>query len=439
MAESPIFPNRKKTVSVPQADPSKQQELLRKVTQPIPPAQKPIPGITGNRPMPTGRILGHELTDIERSTLEAAGWTEDIELPTTQEGRKALQKALEERTAATVPLPVDPTTPPIKVNTVPFASLPADAQERITGSIASFKQQMVDIKAKEDADIKERQEQQKNEARNVSVPGSKSAMQAAEATTAAFKKRMAQITETPVEELPEVVPMNAAAVNAMEIDNRFAQQSAQPQPQPQPQSKSETGAAATLTHCPHCNWDLSLDDIAEPDYADKVSFVQAMAGDIPYIRRYPLFNGMVEVTFRTLTMREIDIVYAQTYADREGGKLGSEVDFWEKINRYRLALQVVSYKSEGKNGFFKELPDGYSASANPHATSLYVPAEEEAKLEQGKTALPTILDWFCSDLIKNETVFRIVYNACNQFNRLVSRMEAMADNTDFWKPTGEQS
>lgn len=452
MASIDPFVRKKAPIPVPPADQAKQSELLARATGrkplPAPPPASPFPGITGNPPMPTGRVVGHtapsNLTDVELATLGAMGWTPDIPLPTSHEGLKQLQQAVSDQTSVHVPLPVDPRTPALKVTTVPIDKLPPAQQASFRNAIAATIQ---NINIQEQQTKQSDQRSQQMMAREAAVPGVSGATNAADDAVEAFRKRMSAMTQQPLENVPTVVAANPAAIDAINLGNHFAKvteaaQQAEPAPEPDPKprvTKSETGADAMLTHCPHCRWDLSLPDIAEPPHGDKIAFIQCMVGDRPFVREYQLFGGTVNVTFRTLTTREIDIVYKQAYQDRQEGKLPNELDYWERVNRYRLMLQLQSFKSDGPGGFHKDLPDAYSSSTNPTGTGWWVTPEQEKGMTPGETAIPVIEDWMVSEVLKTEAVFRVVNNVCNQFNRLVAMMEAMADNTDFWKPTGEPS
>lgn len=392
-------------------------DLLKRVTAP-PPAKKPqtpqsakpLPaGVTGNPPLPTGRVVAgiapSSLTPAERESLEAIGWTDDVPIPSN--AAELIQNAQAERLAEAVPMPVSPQHKPIKVETVDIGSLDAGKRNALMASLAdAFEAE----KQQKEAEIEQRQ----RSAANMAAPGLADAQRAADVATARFTGE------------------------AEVVDDRQA-----PPESPKPAEASPTGANAGPSHCPHCSWDLGQPDVPEPEYSDKMAFLQCLIGQKPYVKAYPLLGGNVEVAFRTLTTREVDVVYKQAYADQSAGRINTEVDFWERVNRYRLFLQMASYKADGANGFSHDLPDGYSKSTNTDAQGVWVTEAREAELFDetlgSGTGVTAIEDWLISNVLKTEAVFRIVNNACNQFNRLVAKLEAMADNSDFWKPTGEQS
>lgn len=455
MAESINPFDRKKTPAVkPPTAPDKKQELLDRATGKggsVPPPAKLPPGVTGTPPLPTGRVVGHlspsTYTAAERAALGAVGYTDDIEMPKTQEGLKQLQEIISQHNEVEVPLPVDPKTPPLTVNTVPISSLPPERQAAVKAAIAGIAQAEKETAAKAAASSSFMSKES-------SVKGLGTAGKTAEQAINAFRERVAKNkpqSEEPVYDV-DLTPTEQAVVNAVgqkldEVVNSLPPPSSKPKaPQPPPEyapqatAVSDTGAAhATLSHCPHCQWDLADVDVPEPPYSDKMGFMHSVLGLKPFVKSYPLFNGLMDVTFRTLTTREVDKVYLQTYADREAGKLPTEFDFWERLNRYRMILQLHTVKVAGESGMFKELPDGYSKATNNTATGVWVTPEQESELGINKTGLPDVEEFLIDEILKTEHVFRTVNAQCNQFNRLCSKLEAMVDNSDFWKPTEAQS
>lgn len=433
-----IDPFRKKPSSTPD------ERLARATGKPLPQVPVPAaglpPGVTGNPPLPVGRpvttISPGDLTEAERTALGSIGWKEGEPIP--RDMAAILEQAVKEHLSAAIPLPVDPTAPPLKVNTVDLKNLPPEKQQEILAraraSAAAESAQHATTSRQAEATVSRTQ-------------GMSEAVSAADQAVAAFRaKSMPQPSDEPLIAPPTpAVPPTAEAAPSP------------PPPPPPPATetkaatKSDTGADAQLSHCPHCNWDLALPDIPEPPYADRMAYLHSLLGMKPHLKSYDIFGGNMSVTLRTLTTREIDIVYKQAYRDREMGGLPNEMDYWERINRYRLLLQLVGLRTASKDGFFHELPDGYSKSTNPGASGVWVDAERESIMaaEAGtpgadattlsETGLPAIESWITENVLKTEAIFRAVMRVSSEFNRLMSKMEAMADNSDFWSPTGAPS
>lgn len=396
MAASKIDPFAKKPTAA---------ELKARVTGATKREQVPLtpglpPGVRGNIPLPTGRVVSPTinpdgLTEIERSTLEATGWTPDVPIPNGM--ADILNEIVQYHQTAEVELPVDPTRPPLKVETKPLSSLPSGKQAEL---IAKMKEMTVS-----EANAREQEaEYQRQAAREMAVPGAGQAMRAA-------------------------AQASAAKDAALEIEHEADERTPSP-----------TGANYRPTHCPHCDFDLSnVEGIEPPTAADKSSFVQTMLGQKPFTKEYNLFGGNLIVAFRTLTTREVEVVYQQAYLDRKSEKAVEEVDYFEMLNRYRFILQIASVRAAEAGGMVHNLHEGYSQATNPSAATHWVSPEQAAEFEEGQTGLPTIEQWVLDEVLSTEPLFRAVNNACNQFNRLVIKMEALADNSDFWRPTGAPS
>jgi hypothetical protein len=134
-------------------------------------------------------------------------------------------------------------------------------------------------------------------------------------------------------------------------------------------------------------------------------------------------------------MRELEVVYAQGYRDLGTGRARTEADYYEKLNQYRLCLQMLDIRSADPRGLNVQFPAGLSPETNPKATTFW----KTAPPEEGDTALPQILDYVVEEVLRTESLFRVFTAACNQFNRLNAKLEANTSNDPFWKPTGPPS
>jgi len=303
---------RKKQPTVRPVDPATQQQLLARAagasrqpptqaptraapTAPLrmqaPPPSRAIPGVTGNPPIPTGRAVSQTapsgMTDIERQTLEAAGWTEEIGLPQTKEGIEQFQKIINQHDSVEVPLPVDPRTPPIKVKTVDIDSLPPGKQSEI---MAQMKVAMME----EHARNKQAAANAEWVQRDAAVPGIGGSLGMADASVAAFDEKIQQLQSQPIDDAepqPQAPPQPKKRVITPPVTPPVAPP---PPPAPAPQhTHSETGADAPLEFCPHCHFDLSQPDIPEPPHADKMAFLHCLLGMKAYTKDYSLFGGSV--------------------------------------------------------------------------------------------------------------------------------------------------
>jgi hypothetical protein len=190
------------------------------------------------------------------------------------------------------------------------------------------------------------------------------------------------------------------------------------------------GSESPLVNCPHCNWDLSKQTIVEPDQDEKMGFLHSVLGQKPFIQQYDLFGGKVIVRFRTLTTKEMDTIYNVVFQQRESGAVTTIQDYWEKVNRYRLYLQLT-YLASSDGSFTHTLPDSYSKETNPSGEHFWDFAGIPEDMERFNKVENTLL----TDVLRTETIQRTISNYCARFNRLVSKLEVMIDSPDFWSET----
>lgn len=194
---------------------------------------------------------------------------------------------------------------------------------------------------------------------------------------------------------------------------------------------ADTGLApAHPGNCPHCGWDLAVPDDVEVTAGDKAAFLHAVLGEKPFTKDFPLFGGQVTVVFRTLTAQEIDAVFAQVFLEKKKGEILTDMDFYERINRYRLYLQMQSFRS---GTFHHDFPEGFTPQTNPGAAGHY---ELPPDLPDGETGLRLVERHVRETALKTESVTRVVTARSRVFNRVVDKLEAFVDNPDFWQATG---
>ncbi len=205
-------------------------------------------------------------------------------------------------------------------------------------------------------------------------------------------------------------------------------------PEDAPAPIGDAGEKPELLNCPHCSWDLSMPSLVEPEHQEKLSFLHSVLGQKPFVKQYEMFGGQVVVRFRTLTTKEMDVIYRAVFKQREQGLILTAQDYWEKVNRYRLYLQLV-YLSAVDGSFTHKLPDSYSKETNSHGTEFW----EFSSYDPEVGYLDNIEDKILTEVLRTETIQRSIANYCARFNRLVSKLEVMVDNSDFWKETEQQS
>lgn len=431
-------------------------------------------------------------TDMERRVLEKAiGWKEGDPVPENMadllagyqdqlglESQRAVRDARHD-----LPLPVAPDTPPVQVTTVQMKDLPPDQRAALQDKVGQALQA-------EQA----RRDQAREQARRAQLP--KGVQEALEATDAAAGQRRINLRPEPSPEIDIDVDDDLAlydrVVPTTEKEKVFAppQRPMKPAPTPAPvptptkeakpsideqmdaqlqqmlvedgvlapplekEDSPERGPSATefeaaqepagndmgadqaMSHCPHCSWPLDVPDVPEPGHAEKMAFLHSVLGQTSFTREYSVFGGAVKINFRTLTTEELDAVFWVAYGERRDGVLANDLEFIERVNRLRLALEVRSVRS---SEFQYDLPDGLSAATNPYAGSFWsatsvVPEEPAGPGDHG---VRQIYDWIQANVIRTESFNRIIAMQAQRFHRLVARLEAMVDDENFWQATGE--
>ena len=370
-------------------------------------------------PMAPGQIVATAngepaLTAYERQNLERIGWQPGMNIPENIADVAAAIKAAEASQPMEPPVPLD--TPVTKLETVDISQLDPSSRAEVLRKIREVQgvhRAAAPAPAVEAPSIASQ-----------AIPGYRHPdpnyrPSVPSAPYRAQPQRAQADPEVEVDVAPPFVPLATPTVVPPEP------------PKAEPEGVSDTGG--DTKNCPHCGWDFTQPTIEEPSYVEKQSFLQSILGQKSFLREYSLFGGSLKVVFRTLTTAEVDKIYAQVLGESKNGELPTMLDYWEKINRYRLYLQV--FRLEVPNVKVHDLPEGFTEETNPHAASHWkvnLAGPED-------TGLPAVADYVAKEVLGVESVHRCVQTQCTRFNRLVSRLEALMDNSDFWHKTKEQS
>lgn len=364
-------------------------------SQPPPATPDPSPGMQGQLPLPSGHIVSAaSLTAHERKMLESVGWQPGKPIPgnlpeiLAEVQQQARQESYDTQS---MPPPGDPSqVPPLKMPAEQrLEEMSPQDQARIKAALAEAEQ------------LAARGPQQFQ-------PGGQGVGDAA-----------AGVVHRQVDMGPTVA------------DDRQSDAYASGEPKhraPTPDATAETQQAAHQSqtalpqggpkHCPHCSWDLAMPDPVEPTAADKQSFLGAILGSKPWQRSYELLDGKLSITFRQLTPDEVDLCYTQVYAERRKGKVDTMMDFWEQLTRYRSCLQLVDFRSGEDLVRFPTSIEEWGGATSSEATPL-----------------PQIMQQIRSEVVKTESLQRIVSTTAARFNRLAAKLEANIETPDFWEAT----
>jgi hypothetical protein len=360
------------------------------------------PGVTGQMPMPTGvAITPASLTPMEKQALEKLGWKEGDAIPGNlpQLLQEVQNQNLRQATdLAHMPPPGDPSeVPPLQMPEMQsLEDLQPQDQQRIRMALDQAK-----IDAARAPDSFE-----------PAGPGVQDA-------AAGVVHRSVNIGSTPV-----IDDRQSPTYANGEPKRPDAANDPPPPPQPAPQpARPATAAKPQPAKCPHCEWDLSMPDEVVPTDDDKRSFAQAILGGIRWKKDYSLLNGQLLLVVRQLAPAEVDACYSQTFHDQKNGRIENRLDFWETINRYRMMLQLVQFRS-GEN--LVTLPEAIEEWGQGSS-----PAEP--------TALRDISATVNEQVLTSEALHRIVRSTIAEFNRLSAKLEVMVTRSDFWEATGRST
>jgi len=346
----------------------------------VPEQTQPI-GLTGNPPIPAGQpMIIKSLGPGEREVLESAGWKDGEPVPDNI-ATIAAQAKEEANNIAQLQPPIDLTTPPLVMPEVTDISDLSPTEQ--TKYLTVMQEALATTKAEAD-----RQE----EIQNSQIPG------AGEGINTAIQTAMSATSEAVVVE--DDTASDTYAGTAVPKDGQ----------------DKEDKADKISGVCPRCAWNLALDDPSEPSHQDKSDFLQSILGLKPFCKIYPLFNGNLYVTVRSLQPNELDSIFRQLFMDSKADRILTSVDEGERLARYRTCLQVQKVTGGAMAFNFPESMDDWDLSA-----------------EERETPLPAIWDSYSDKVNKSEIIHRSVMSVVGDFNKLMIKLESNSKNPDFWK------
>jgi hypothetical protein len=253
----------------------------------------------------------------------------------------------------------------------------------------------------------------------------------------AIKRTAETPRPAPVKQERPFVPRSNAVARAKSLAERVERATAEPRHEPEkleskvqlPEKPPEVfeddepiktpPADPVVGTCIHCGWPVGKTDRTNPTTRDKQAFVASVLGQKRFYKTYDLFAGQLRITFRTLTTDECDLVVKQLVEDWNQGKISGPAHSVAEATRYQLTLGLEAV--ETSVGTIK-LP--VLAEYEYDTTAL------------GKdTVLPDVIEYVRTKALTNETLRRVVAKAYGHFMDTVSKLEAMAEDSDFWQAT----
>lgn len=193
----------------------------------------------------------------------------------------------------------------------------------------------------------------------------------------------------------------------------------EPTPEPEPEKANAGSDIQAGETCVHCGWPAGSKDGCNPTPMDKQLFVAAVLGQRRFIKEYDLLGGQMHVQFRSLTVEENDLVIKQLMEDWNLGKISGPAHSVTEATKYQLAMSLASIETNIGPIKLPEL-DGY-----------------EFETPTTATVLPELVAYITKTAVPNEHTRRIISKAYGHFIDTQSKLEAMAENSDFWNATAD--
>lgn len=398
----------------------------------------PLPTTRTGPPLPAGTVFKGGVSDMEARALQQVGWKAGQ--PITPELRAAVADMQNDVTAARRTPPADPTTPAVQLRTRNIADLPLVDQDRYRRAIADVIQgNQPPPPATAGRQASPPQPEPRRVGAAAPLRQGFDPVAAALATEQPFPGKFEPVLRGsegggPLKQAEVEYGEPERPATRTEPDPDYApprQEEAPPEPAAPPQREDPPEAGVPpMANCPHCGWELARPDVAEPAYGEKIGFLSTnvLGEGKPFVKAYDLMGGHLQLTFRTLTIREVDECFRQATVDRNERGF-NEFEWIDTVNRYRLYLQLQRVRSDRADVL---LPDGLDPVSSPNAESYWELPQDE--LHPLRHVANLVLD----QVLIGESLCRVAMQASARFNRLVAKLEAMVDDDSFWQATGAQ-
>lgn len=422
----------------------------------IPAQQNPGDEPDSKLPLPTGQAT---MTDYTKRQLKKLGWQEGDPVPGDMGLRiqRVARKIQDE--AAEASHGFEPGSRAKVGRTVDLDDLPAEEKERLARHLAAFKEEMrqeaqqAAAQAELESQVTQTADPSVQEAQRIALQ----AQQRQEAQRAAQQagpevvlddspqqQASQQYAQQVAEKMPaHLQPREGAQVvsadgianfvtqnpqeamqkqqEAVAADERVRQEQAAPEEEPE-----GAGGTAALERCPRCLWKLDMPFEAEPTEADKQLFIAGVIGNTRFTKTYNLMGGNLQVTYRSLTSNEVDLVFHQIGIEARNGMILTEPEYMMKLQDYRLVLSVERI-ADGAGHTIAECPPVFD-----------IPYDEPEAGRPEETRLRPMREWFMEEVCPSESLRRLVAQNHRVFQRVVEALEAMTSEPDFWSGIGQQ-
>jgi len=190
-----------------------------------------------------------------------------------------------------------------------------------------------------------------------------------------------------------------------------------PEPPPNPDHDHKPGAP-----CPRCLHNPAQ-KIAEPDKNDIILYLPVLRGG-RFRKTYDRFGGRVQISFRSLSTTEWDMVQAQLVRDIARGVISNEFAYGERLYDYRMVVSIESVFTDG----------GVPAQIPPVGE---IPWEaDETDRPDEANAVGALWKYLRTHVLTSETLMRTCSTTFAEFVKLRETLDLRAASPDFWQGIG---
>lgn len=176
--------------------------------------------------------------------------------------------------------------------------------------------------------------------------------------------------------------------------------------------------------CPRCGLDLEHPYKPEPiNEEDRNTFLYAALGSGTFEKKYTVLSGLLEVTFRTRTAEEFNLINHQLALDMSAGIITTEAQRLASNYRYNFCVSIKELKINTGNKN-KVIPIDW---------------HDERFKTNGSTPLRAFSQYIEQDIVISEFRYTTLATVYDKFIQIYAALLEEAQNPNFWKTLSENA
>ena len=194
----------------------------------------------------------------------------------------------------------------------------------------------------------------------------------------------------------------------------------------QEQEAAEKAAQETVIEaCPACGCELNVKGDVLPTDDDKTRWLRHVLGEDRFRWEASLFDGLLEITFRTRLTCENDVILTKLSREVASGKVPSTANYASPayitaLHTYMMLFSIERIAKQGEETDVQEYP--------AVTTEKYNLKDSNDSLSYIDTARDTILGRM------NEGMMGVLMQAHRRFEAVVGVLLRRSSDPDFWNP-----